>query len=529
MISDLLLSINDVMAGFSIQAITFMMFASLLFLLALGLPVAFACGAVGVVFTAIMQGPYALNLTTVKTFTMMVNYLLSAIPLFIFMACILERSGLIEVIYEAIYQWMGGLKGGVAIATVFACSLLAAMVGVIGASIVTMGVIALPEMLKRRYNKLIACGSICAGGTLGILIPPSVMLIVYGLVDNSSIGRLYAGAFGPGFLLSGLFMVYVWIRCTINPTLGPPVPKEEQIPFKDKVKLLYGLIAPGILIFLVLGTIFLGIASATEAAAVGCAGAIIISYARRSMSIKKLIQASEATLKSSAMVLWTMFGANVFVSLYIMIGGGRFVTDVLMGSGFSPWTIIIIMQVILIFLGAFIDWTGIIMLCVPIFGPIVRKLGFDPVWFGVLFATNLQISFLSPPFGYALFYLKGVAPPNISTLDIWKSAFPFMGLQIIGTAITMFWFPLTMWLPSVLITDHISTGGEAAAMNFGERISSMLGIENLSSMKMFPEIIIIICSGLVIATIAFIIYGLIKGFQNTLVNEPPPGGGADPS
>lgn len=460
MIADLLFSINDVMAGFSIQTITFMMFGSLLFLLALGLPVAFACGAVGVVFTAIMQGPFAINLTAVKIFSMMMNYLLSAIPLFIFMACILERSGLIEVIYEAIYQWLGGLKGGVAIATVAACSLLAAMVGVIGASIVTMGVIALPEMLKRKYDKFIACGSICAGGTLGILIPPSVMLIIYGLVDNSSIGRLYAGAFGPGLLLSFLFMIYIFIRCTINPTLGPPVPQEERVPLKERINLLWGLIPPAILIFLVLGTIFAGIASATEAAGVGCTGAIIVAYIRRSMSIKKLIQASEATLKSSAMVLWTMFGANVFVSLYIMIGGGRFVTDVLMGSGLSPWTVVFIMNGILIFLGAFIDWTGIIMLCVPIFGPIVRalapELGILPqeagIWFGVLFATNLQISFLSPPFGYALFYLKGVAPPNISTLDIWKSVFPYMALQIIGTAITMFWFPLSLWLPSVLVS-----------------------------------------------------------------------------
>jgi len=457
--TELLFSINDAMASVSIQAITFMMFGTLIFFLALGLPVAFACGAVGVIFTAILQGPFAINLVSTRIFGMMMNYLLTAIPLFIFMACILERSGLIESIYEAIYQWLGGFKGGVAVATVMACSLLAAMVGVVGASIVTMGVIALPEMLKRKYDKFIACGSICAGGTLGILIPPSVMLIVYGLVDNSSIGRLYAGAFGPGILLSLLFMIYVYIRCAINPVLGPPVPKAEQLPLKERINLIWGLIPPAILIFLVLGTIFLGIASATEAAGVGCTGAIIIAYIRRSMTMKKLVQAAEATLKSSGMVLWTMFGANVFVSLYVMVGGGTFVTDMLIGSGLGAWGIIIVMQLVLIFLGAFIDWTGIIMLCVPIFGPIVRsiapELGMLPqdaaIWFGVLFAVNLQISFLSPPFGYALFYLKGVAPPNISTLDIWKSAIPFMGLQLLGVIITMFWFQLSLWLPSKLV------------------------------------------------------------------------------
>ena len=447
--TDLLFSINDVMAGFSISTVTFMMFGSLLVLLALGLPVAFACGAIGVLFTAIMQGPFAVNLVSTRIFGQMMNYLLTAIPLFIFMACILERSGLIEVIYEAIYQWMGGLKGGVASATVAACSLLAAMVGVIGASIVTMGVIALPEMLKRKYDKYIACGCICAGGTLGILIPPSVLLIIYGLVDNSSIGRLYAGAILPGLLLSSLFIIYVTIRCWINPVLGPPVPMDERLSLKERIGLLWGLIPPGILIFLVLGTIFVGIASPTEAAGVGCFGAIVLAYMRRSMTIKKLVQASEATLKSSAMVLWTMFGANVFVGLYVMIGGGAFVTDVLLGSGLGRWGILLVMNGILIFLGAFIDWTGIIMLCVPIFGPIVRELGFDPIWFGVLFATNLQISFLSPPFGYALFYLKGVAPPDISTLDIWKSAMPFIALQTIGTALVMIFPIIALWLPSI--------------------------------------------------------------------------------
>jgi tripartite ATP-independent transporter DctM subunit len=434
----------------SIEWITILMFGSLFFLLGLGLPVAFACGSIGVLFTALLQGPYAVNLVSTRIFGLMTNYLLAAIPLFIFMACILEKSGIIEEIYELLYQWLGALKGGVASATVGACTLLAAMCGVVGASEVTMGVIALPQMLKRKYDKYLACGSILAGGTLGILIPPSVLLIVYGLVDNSSIGRLYAGAILPGLMLASLFIIYITIRCYLNPVLGPPVPKEDRFPLPQRIKLLVRIIPAGILIFLVLGTIFTGIAAPTEAAGVGAAGAIVMTALQGKLRWKGVVKAAEDTLKSSAMVMWTIFGANIFVGLYVMVGGGRFVTDMLLGSGLGPWGVILIMQGILIFLGAFIDWVGIIMLCVPIFGPIVRELGFDPVWFGVLFATNLQISFLSPPFGYALFYLKGVAPPQIKTTDIWKGAVPFIGLQALGVSLVMIFPQIALWLPSLL-------------------------------------------------------------------------------
>ena len=416
----------------SIELITILMFGSLLLMLFMGLPVAFACGTVGVIFTALLQGPSAVNIVPTRIFGLMTNYLLAAIPLFIFMACILERGGLIAQIYEMVHQWTGWLKGGVATATVAACAMIAAMVGVIGASVVTMGMIALPEMLKRGYDKYIAAGSILAGGTLGILIPPSVLLIVYGMVDNSSVGQLYAGAFLPGFLLAGLFILYITIRCYINPKLGPSIPMAERLPLKRKLVKTLPIIPTGFLIFLVLGTIVIGIAAPTEAAGVGAAGAILLTVFSGQLKWKGLVQACENTLRSSAMVLWTMFGANVFVALYVMVGGGKFVTDLLIGSGLSKWTILLITQVMLFFLGCFIDWVGIVMLTVPIFGPIIRQLGFDPIWFGVLYAVNLQMSFLSPPFGYALFYLKGVAPPEVSTRDIWISSVPFIGLQALG-------------------------------------------------------------------------------------------------
>lgn len=428
----------------SIELLTVLIFGTMVIFLFMGLPVAFATGVTGIIFTAIMQGPSAVNVVPTRIFGLMTNYLLDAIPLFIFMANILEKSGIIQDIYHMVYHWLGWLKGGVATATVVACTMMAAMAGVVGATEVTMGLIALPQMLNRKYDKLMSLGAILAGGTLGILIPPSVMLIVYGMVDNSSIGQLYAGAFLPGFLLSGLYIAYISIRCTINPVMGPPIPKEERKSFRELLGLLGPVIPAGLLIFLVLGTIVVGIASPTEAAGVGCLGAFLIAVIKRRMNMKSLVSAAENTIKATAMVMWTMFGANIFIALYIMVGGQDFVQSMLLSSGLPPMGVIWIMMGILIFLGMFIDWVGIVMLTVPLFGPVIRQLGFDPIWFGVLFAVNMQMAFLTPPFGFSLFYLKSVAPPEVSTIDVWKSALPFLGLQFIGLL-------LCMYIPDIIL------------------------------------------------------------------------------
>ena len=434
----------------SIEWITILIFGSMVFVMFLGLPVAFSTGFVGILFTAIFQGPSAVNIVPTRIFGLMTNYLLDAIPLFILMANILERSGIIEDIYMMVYHWLGWLKGGVATATVAACTMMAAMAGVVGATEVTMGMIALPQMLNRKYDKLMSLGAILAGGTLGILIPPSVMLIVYGMVDNSSIGQLYAGAFLPGFLLAGLYILYITIRCYINPKMGPPVPKEERLDWKGLFRVAIPIIPGAILIFLVLGTIVIGVAAPTEAAGVGCLGAWIIAKIKGRMPWKELVDASVNTIKATGMVMWTMFGANIFIALYIMVGGGDFVNAMLVGTGLNKWVVIFIMMGIVVFLGMFVDWVGILMLIIPLFGPIIRQLGFDPIWFGVLIAVNLQISFLSPPFGMSLFYLKSVAPPECSTVDVWKSAFPFMGLQIIGLLLCMYFPEIILWAPKFL-------------------------------------------------------------------------------
>ncbi len=434
----------------SIELLTVLIFGTMVFFLFMGLPVAFATGVTGVIFTALIQGPSAVNVVPTRIFGLMTNYLLDAIPLFILMANILERSGIIEDIYHMVYHWLGWLKGGVATATVAACTMMAMMAGVVGATEVTMGLIALPQMLKRKYDKLLALGSILAGGTLGILIPPSIMFIVYGMVDNSSIGQLYAGGFLPGFMMAGLFIVYITIRSTIKPEMGPPIPKEERKSFRELLQLLTPLIPAGLLIFLVLGTIVVGIAAPTEAAGIGCLGAFLIGFFKKRMSFKGLVDSAEVAIKATAMVMWTLFGANIFIALYIMVGGQAFVQETLLSSGLSPMGVIWVMMIILIFLGMFIDWVGIVMLTVPLFGPIIRQLGFDPIWFGVLFGVNLQMSFLTPPFGFSLFYLKSVAPPEVSTIDVWKSAIPFLGLQFISMVVCMYFPEIILLGPRLL-------------------------------------------------------------------------------
>jgi len=317
---------------------------------------------------------------------------------------------------------------------------------------VTMGVIALPEMLRRKYDKYIALGSILAGGTLGILIPPSIMLIIYGMIDQVSVGQLYAGAFLPGFLLAAIFIAYITVRAYINPETGPPIPKAERASWEKKIRLLLPIIPTAVLIFLVLGTIVFGIAAPTEAAGVGALGALIIAGSRRKLTFKNLVSACLQTMNTTSMVLWIMFGANIFVALYIIVGGGEFVKEFLLGSGLGRWGILIVMQIMLVVLGAFMDWVGIFMLCIPLFGPIIRQLGFDPIWFGVLVAVNMQLSFLTPPFGYALFFLKGVAPPEISTRDVWIGAMPFVGLQLIGLILCMVFPDIIMFLPRLLFS-----------------------------------------------------------------------------
>jgi len=443
--------------------LTVFMFGTLAILLMAGLPLAFVTGGLACVFLFIFGDAQMLNILPSRIFPFMTDYQLSAIPLFIFMASMLERAGLIEELFDVIYKILGGLKGGLATATIIASTILAAMVGVIGAAEVTMGIIALPAMLKRNYNPEMACGSILAGGTLGILIPPSILAILFAVVAQQSVGELFVGAVIPGLLLSGIYILYVTARSYINPTFGPALPVEERISTVEKFRLLGSMIPPILLVVLVLGVIFTGVATPVEAAGIGTFGAIVVAAFYGRLSWAGLREASLTTLKASAMVLWIIFGASIFVGFYIVNGGQQFVTDTLIGTGFGPYGILMIMMVLLIVLGMFLDWVGILLLAVPIFAPIMIALPWDgvwglpgvdpadvPLWFGIVYMVNMQMSFLSPPFGYALFYLKSVAPPEITMGIIFRGALPFLILQAVGLGACIVFPEIVLWLPRLV-------------------------------------------------------------------------------
>lgn len=451
------------LGGVDIRTLTWLMFGSLIVVLMTGLPLAFVIGGLGVVFIYLVGDQSMLNIIPSRIFPMMTNSDLAAIPLFIFMAAMLERAGLIEELFDVVYKWMGGLSGGLAVATIFASTLLAAMVGVIGAAVVTMGLVALPAMLKRRYNHELAIGSVMAGGTLGILIPPSVLAILYAVVAQQSVGELYLGSVLPGLLLSGLYMGYVLLRSRLNPALGPAVPREDRVSLREKFRLLGHLVAPIFLVMLVLGLLFAGLAIPVEAAGVGSLGAILVAMMHGRFSITALKEASITTVKAAAMVLWIIFGASIFVGFYILQGGQQFITESILGTGLSPYGILFLMMFLLFILGMFLDWVGILLLAVPIFVPIIRSLQFDglfglpPVpgedvalWFGVLYLVNMQMSFLSPPFGYALFYMRGVCPPEISMATIFRSSLVFLALQTLGLILCVLFPALSTWLPRLV-------------------------------------------------------------------------------
>lgn len=458
-----LFRLQGVLADVDMATLTWIMFGSLFVLLMAGLPLAFVAGGLGVVFLYLLGDSAMLNIIPSRIFPMMANPDLAAIPLFIFMATMLERAGLIEEMFDAVYQWMGGLHGGLAVATIVASTILAAMVGVVGAAIVTMGIIALPAMLKRNYDPQIAIGSIMAGGTLGVLIPPSILAILYAVVAQQSVGELYLGSVMPGLLLSGLYIGYVVIRTTLNPKLGPPVPVEERLSMAQKLALLRGLIAPIGLVVIVLGLLFAGIATPVEAAGLGSFGAMGVAALHKRLSLNALFEASTSTVKATAMVLWIIFGASIFVGLYILQGGQAFITETILSTGWHAYGILLLMMVLLVILGMFLDWVGILLLAVPIFVPIIKSLTFDGLlgmpgpspdsvvlWFGVLYLVNMQMSFLSPPFGYALFYIRGVAPPDISMATIFRSSLVFLAIQVLALTLVVVFPAVATWLPDLM-------------------------------------------------------------------------------
>jgi tripartite ATP-independent transporter DctM subunit len=415
-----------------------------------GFPMAFTLASSAIITAFIFFGSHTLPFIVTNIFGMMSSMVMIAVPLFVFMACILEKSNVAEDLYAFMYQALGGLRGGLSMGTVLICAVIAAMSGVSTTAVVTMGIVALPIMLKQGYHKSIAIGPILAGGALGILIPPSISLIVYGMVARVSIGKLFAGGFVPGLILVAMFLLYIGIRSYFQPHYAPALPKEERVSFRELLPLAKGLILPIGVIGAVLGTIFSGIASPTEAAAVGVAGALASAIINRRFSWSLLGDAAIRTMSITGMIMWILFGAVCFTSVFFRTGGQDLVSDLLFSMGDSPVFIFAFILTTLIILGFFVDEITQVMITVPIFLPIIVKLGYDPVWFGVLFMTQVQMDYLTPPFGFTLFYMKGVAPPEVSMGDIYRSIIPFVLIQFAVVVFILLYPEVVMWLPNIL-------------------------------------------------------------------------------
>ncbi|WP_456485711.1 TRAP transporter large permease [Hydrogenimonas sp.] len=419
-----------------------LMFLTALVFLLMGVPVAFAFGGVAILFAILFPwdvGLQVFELLPFRIYGIMQNFTLMAVPLFIFMGLVLEKSKMAEELLESMGKLFGPVRGGLAISTVLVGAILAASTGIVGASVVMMGLITLPIMLKHRYKPELACGTIVASGTLGQIIPPSVVLIVLGDVMYVSVGDLFKAAVVPGLVLTSLYVFYILLLSWIRPDVAPAMERED-IPYgKLFVKAIKAIIPPLLLIVAVLGSIFAGIASPTESAAVGVVGAVLLSVAKRTFAFDTLRYAALETVKLSSMIFMILIGATAFSLVFNAFDGGDFVHTFFTEELGSKWTFVLVTMAVIFVLGFFVDFIEISFIVVPILVPIAASFGIDPIWFAILIAMNLQASFLTPPFGFALFYLKGAAGDKVTTGQIYKGVTPFILLQLTALAIVMLW------------------------------------------------------------------------------------------
>ncbi|QFR32620.1 TRAP transporter large permease subunit [Ancylobacter sp. TS-1] len=433
-------------------ALGILMLVLFLILLMLGFPIAFTLMALGVAFGYLSIGDGIFQLFVQRTYSVMANDVLISIPLFLFMGYVIERANILDRLFRAIQLAAGWIPGSLAVATLITCALFATATGIVGAVVTLMGLLAFPAMLRAGYDTKIASGVVCAGGCLGILIPPSVMLILYGATAGVSVVKLYAAAFIPGITLAGMYIAYVVIRAMINPSLAPKLPASERnVPTMTIIWALLTSFFPLVLLIVtVLGCIILGLATPSEAAAVGALGAILLALAYRTFSIEKLKDSVFLTARASAMVCWLFVGSAVFSAVFALLGGQRLVEEFIMGLDLGPIGFLILTQVIIFVLGWPLEWTEIIVIFLPIFLPLLDHFNIDPIFFGVLVALNLQTSFLSPPVAMAPFYLKGVAPKHVSIDEIFSGVMPFIFI-VVFAMVLLYTFPnFALWLPNYL-------------------------------------------------------------------------------
>jgi tripartite ATP-independent transporter DctM subunit len=438
------------MMPFDIATMSLLIIGAMVLLLVIGVPLAFTTGAIAVVLCLTIYGTQSLLILGSRTYSFVDSYSLVSVPFFILMASMMERSGIATDLYSALNVWSGRVPGGLAVVTTLVGVVLAATVGVIGGEIVLLGLVALPQLLRLGYDRRLAIGTVCAAGSLGTMIPPSIILVFYGMTAGVSVADLFLASFMPGLLLAALYIAYILFRCWRDPSLGPPPPAEElAMPLAAKFALLRGVAIPVLIAMSVLGSIYLGFASVTESAAVGAIGVAIAVWLRGDFSLALLREAAVQTLSTCGVVLWLVIGTNALIGVYTLMGGIDFAKALLTGLPFSPTVVLLLMMAIWIFLGFFIDWIGIMLLTMPIFLPAVQTFGYDPIWFGILFNISMQIAYLSPPFAPAAFYLKGVAPPDMTLDEIFSAMWAFMGLQMIGLALVFMFPKIALWLPSL--------------------------------------------------------------------------------
>ncbi|MEQ5835079.1 TRAP transporter large permease subunit [Marinobacter sp. NFXS9] len=433
----------------SIEVLTLLFFGALLFFLVLGLPLTFVLGGVSVVFLYFTWGFDSFFMVASQIWSTMESFTLVAIPLFVFMAMILERTGVANDLYRMMHLWWGGVRGGLAIGTLGICALFAAMCGISGAAVVAMGTIALPSMLERGYDKNMALGCINTGGGWGILIPPSILMILYSLITGVSVGKMFAAGILPGVLLMVLTTAYIIIRCYLQPHLAPALPPEERASWGEKFRALRAVILPIAIVVMVLGSIIGGITTPTEAAAVGVLGALISAVVYRKFNWSLMHEAAIRTFKLTGMIMWILFAAHAFSAAYQSMGAQELIEGLMEMIPGGPWGVILSMMLIVFLLAMVLDPVGIMLITLPVFMPIVEGLGFDPIWFGILFVINMEIGYMTPPFGFNLFYLKGVVPPSITMQDIYKSIIPFVLVQVLGMGVIMMFPDIATYLPDL--------------------------------------------------------------------------------
>ncbi len=435
------------------QLAAVIMLAILLIMVIGGVHLAFALMFLAVIFGLIYVGPPIFPMAMLKIFGVMQSEILIAVPLFVFMGTILEKSGVAEGVYQSLYELFGPIRGGLAFATVATCTIFASCTGVIAATVTTMTLLAVPAMLKRKYDKGLATGVVCAGGSLGILIPPSVMLVMYGPMANLSVAKLFAAALFPGFVLSFLFLAYIAVRAWLQPKSAPAISAEERTAVGGKLlkRTVLHMLPPLFLIIAVLGSIIGGVASPTEASGVGAFCAMLIAAAYRRLNLQNVKEAAHTTLIVTTMVFFIIIGAQIFNAVFLYLGGGVLIRNMLIAIPLGKWFILAVMMFILFIMGFFISWQGLLYVIVPIFLPVAIALGFDPLWFALLVCLNLQMSFLTPPFAYAIFFVKGASPPEITTWDIYRGVVPFVALQAFGMFICIVFPEIILWLPRVTL------------------------------------------------------------------------------